>query len=202
MARIEPLPANQWPAEMRDALAAMIPPVRRHPEPIRENRPKGRTVLGTFAHHPELARAYLTFNGHILWGTTLTARQREMIVLRVATRRRSASLWAEHVFVARDAGMTDEEIARVAFGPDAPFFEPLEVALLRSVDELIDDGAIAESTWGALADELDAEQLLDLVFTVGCYQTLSSLFRSLELEVDPEVPDLLRAQSAERDTPA
>jgi alkylhydroperoxidase family enzyme len=202
MARIEPVPSDEWPDGMRDALAAMIPPVRRHPEPVRENRPKGRTVLGAFANHTDLARAFFTFNGHILWGTTLTARWREMIVLRVATRRRSASLWAEHVFVARDAGMTDEEIARVAFGPDAPLFEPLDVALLRSVDEVIDDGAITEPTWLVLAAELDAQQLLDLVFTIGCYQTLSSLFRSLELEVDPDVPDLLRAQSAERDAPA
>ena len=46
----------------------------RHPFPQTEGRPKGLNILGTFAHHPELTRAYNTFNGHILFGTTLDLR--------------------------------------------------------------------------------------------------------------------------------
>ena len=52
-------------------------------------------------------------------------RQRE-IVLRVAVKRRAAFLWAQHVFEAKDSGLSDEEMSRIAFGPDAPYFEPLE----------------------------------------------------------------------------
>jgi alkylhydroperoxidase family enzyme len=192
MARIPLLPPKEWPPEMRDALAAMIPPVPRHPRPPTEDRPLAGGVLQTFANHAELAKAFFTFNGHLLWATTLTPRQREILVLRVAVKRRAAFLWAQHIFEAKDSGLSDEEMSRIAFGPDAPYFEPLEGAMVRAVDELIDDGAVTEGTWAVLAAELDEKQLLDLIFTVGCYETTSWLFRSTELEPDPDVPEFLK----------
>ena len=121
-------------------------------------------------------------------------------MLRVAVCRESAYLWAQHLFLGRDAGLTDEEMGRIAFGPEAPFFAPLETALIRSVDELIDDGAISEATWTTLAAELDAQQLLDVVFTVGCYNTVAWFFRSFDLEVDPEIPDLLMREDRTEET--
>lgn len=186
--RIPPVPRDEWPPEMRDALAAMVPAVQRHPRPPLEDRPRAMGVLGTLAHHPELAKALFTFNGHLLWATSLTPRQRELLVLRVAARRRAAFLWGQHIFEARDAGLTEEELGRIAFGPDAPFFDPLDQAMLRAVDELIDEGEVAEATWQVLAAALDPQQLLDLIFTVGCYLSLSWLYRTVDLEPDPGIP--------------
>jgi alkylhydroperoxidase family enzyme len=187
MARIEPVPIKQWPPGMRDAVAAMSPPEPRHPAPVQKDRPKGMNVLGTFAHHPALARAFWTYTGHILMATTLTLRQRELLVLRVAARRQAGYEWAQHVIVGRDVGLTDEEIGRVAWGADAPFWSPLDAALIRAVDELIDNGAIGDETWGVLSAELDAEQLLDVIFTAGCYETLAWMMSSLELDLDPDL---------------
>src|SRR3954451_19908876 len=132
MARIEPLAIGEWPPEMRDALGAMSPPNPRYVVQKKEGRPKAMNPLGTFAHHPALARAFFAFNGHVLMATTLSERQRELLVLRVATRRRSAYLWAQHVFMANDAGLTDEEIGRIAFGAEAPFWSDDDAALLRA----------------------------------------------------------------------
>jgi AhpD family alkylhydroperoxidase len=191
MARIEPLPPRQWPPQMRQALDALgNPPDARHPLPVRENRPMARNTLGTFAHHPALTQAFFTLNGHVIRGTTLSERQRELLVLRVATLRSCAYEWAQHVYMGRDAGLTDEEISRVAFGPDAPFWAPLESALLRAVDELVGDGAVSAPTWEVLAAELDAKQLLDVIFTVGTYETLAWMMRSLDLALDPELFEL------------
>jgi alkylhydroperoxidase family enzyme len=190
VARIEPLTIKQWPPRMRQALAAMDPPEPRHPRPVREDRPMSMNTLGTLAHHPALAQAFFTFNGHIIMATTLTERQRELLVLRVATLRQSAYEWAQHVYMARDAGLTDEEISRIAYGPDAPFWTPLESALIRAVDELIGDGTIGRRTWTVLARELDAQQLLDVIFTVGAYETIAWVMRSFELDLDPELLSL------------
>jgi AhpD family alkylhydroperoxidase len=175
---------------MRQAMAAMDPPEPRHPRPVLENRPKSRNTVGTFAHHPALAHAFFTFNGHILMATTLTERQRELLILRVATVRQCAYEWEQHLYMARDAGLTDEEIARISFGPGAPHWTPLEAALLRAADELIGDGAISEATWAALASELDARQLLDVIFTVGAYETLAWMMRSFDLAPDEELERL------------
>jgi 4-carboxymuconolactone decarboxylase len=175
---------------MRDALAALRPPDPRHPLPKQGgDRPKGLNVLGTLARHPALARAYHTFNGHVQFATTLSVRQRELLVLRVAAVRHAEYEWAQHVVLARDAGLDDGEIARVADGPNAPGWAPLEAAMLRAVDELVRDATIGDTTWDALAGELDEQQLMDLVFTVGAYEVLAMAFRSFGVELDA---DLLR----------
>ncbi|MBL7500980.1 carboxymuconolactone decarboxylase family protein [Frankia sp. CNm7] len=201
MARVEPLRIKQWPAQMRHALAAMDPPERRHARPVLRDRPKSMNTLGTFAHYPALAQAFFTFNGHVIMATTLSERQRELLVLRVATLRKSAYEWAQHIYMARDAGLTDEEIARVSYGPDAPFWSPLEAALLRAVDELVGEGKISDLTWAVLAGELDTQQLLDVIFTVGAYETIAWLMRSFDLELDDELTTL-RSRDASTPAPA
>ena len=118
--RIAPLAPADWPPEMKGALAALHPPAPRHPVPSRaEGRPKGLNVLGMLAHHPELATAYHSFCGHALYGTTLAQRQRELIVLRVASVRESEYEWAQHAVIAGDVGLDDAEVARIRTGPDA-----------------------------------------------------------------------------------
>lgn len=191
MARIEPLKPGEFPSAMREALAALRPPNPRHEPLPTTDRPKALNVLGTMAHHPDLARAYFTFNGHLLLGTTLSERHRELLVMRVAAVRKCGYEWAQHLFVARDAGLTDEEIGRIAYGPDAPFWSPLEAAMLRATDELVDPGAIAEATWQALAAELDNQQLLDLIFTVCGYDALARMFSSLQLPIDDDIAGLM-----------
>jgi alkylhydroperoxidase family enzyme len=196
MARIEPLAKKQWPPEMREALAAMIPPNPRHQRLQREGRPKGANILGSLAHHPALARAFLTFNGHLLMATTLTERQRELLVLRVAAVSKSSYEWAQHLFLARDVGLSDDEIAWIAWGADAPMWSVLDATLLRAVDELVEDGSISATTLQVLRDHLDVQQILDLIYTVGCYQSLAWMLRSFDIDLDDDLRELLIARNA------
>ena len=124
-------------------------------------------MMNSFAHHPDLAQAFFGFNGHMLYGTTLSLRQRELLVLRVAAVRESQYLWAHHIVYQADAGLTDYEISAIAFGPGAPFLDPLDRALLRGVDELIRDGTISDDNWAVLAEKLTTQQILDVIFTSG-----------------------------------
>ncbi len=149
-------------------------------------------MLGALAHHPALAQAYFTFNGHLLRATTLSERHRELLIMRVAAVRKCGYEWAQHLFVARDAGLSDEEIGRIAYGPDAPFWSALESAMLRAVDELIIDGTISIATWQSLAADLDTQQLLDLIFTIGGYDTLAGMFNSLDLGIDDDIYELMQ----------
>jgi alkylhydroperoxidase family enzyme len=188
--RLAPVARDEWPPEMAQALAALRPPNPRHPVPPpggRPGRPKASGSLGTFAHHPDLAQAWLTFNGHVLYGTTLTLRHRELLVLRVAVVLRSPYMWAQHLVQVEEAGLTDEDVGRIAFGPSAPFLSTLEQAMLQAVDDLLLDGCISAETWSSLAGTFDERQLLDVVFTVGCYATQAWLFASVGLELEPDV---------------
>lgn len=190
MARIEPLPVDKWAAEMQEALAAIRPANPRYPL-TRQGRPSGANILGTMAHHPALARAYNTLNGHLLLATTLTERQRELIIMRAAVLARSSYEWAQHVFLARDAGLSDLEISWIAWGPDAPLWDEVESALLRAVDELVGDGVIGDQTWTVLSAHLDAPQILDVIFTAGSYTMLAWMMRSLGITLDDDLRDAL-----------
>lgn len=172
---------------MRGALAVLRPPDATTPEFTTEGRPKALNALGTMAWHPVLTRAFNTFNGHVLGTSTLSVRQRELLVLRVAAVRRSEYEWRQHAVMAPDAGIDEAEVARVAAGPDAAGWSPLERAMLRAVDELIAEATVTEETWEALAADLSTEQLLDLVFTVGAYDVLAMAFRTFEIELDDDL---------------
>jgi alkylhydroperoxidase family enzyme len=186
--RIAPLPPKEWPDEMRGALAALLPPNPRQPLPTREpGRPKGLNVLGLFANHPALARAFNTFNGHVLFATTLSARQRELLILRVAAVRQADYEWKQHVVLAADAGITPAEVAQIHDGPGAPGWSPFERAVISAVDELLGDARVTDETWHVLAAELDVEQLMDLVFTVGAYDLLAMAFRSFDVPLDDDL---------------
>ena len=185
--RIPPLPPDQWPEAMTEALNAIWPRNPRHPRPRREGRPKGLNALGTLAQYPELARAYHVFNGHVLFATSLSLRQRELLVLRVAAIRQSDYEWKQHAVLGADVGLSDDEIARIAEGPDADGWPAIDAAMVRAVDELLADAKIRDTTWATLAEELDVHQLMDLVFTVGAYDALAMAFRSFGVELDEDL---------------
>ena len=173
---------------MTAALAALRPAEPRHPLPRRvEGRPKGLNVLGLLARHPALTHAYHVFNGHVQFATTLSPRERELLVLRVAAVRGCNYEWAQHVVQGGDAGLTSDEIDRIQEGPGAEAWSPLDRALLRSVDELIADARIGDLTWSELAAHYDDQQLMDLIFTVGAYETLAMLLRSSGIALDDDL---------------
>lgn len=168
MSRIQPLPYAEWDIE---ALSVLSPGRKLPPN----------NVLGLLARHPALARAFLTFNAHLLTASTLPARTRELAILRIAWRRRCRYEWAQHVQIARRAGITDEEIAEIRAGA--------ATLISRAVDELDDDSCLSEETYRALAAELDDRQLMDLVFTIGTYGLLAVAFNTFGVELEPGLPD-------------
>ena len=118
---------------MAEALAAAYRPENpRHPVPPRDPAsPKGLNAMGVLAHHPELTAAYNQLIRHALYFTTITPRQRELLVLRVAHVRGSAYEWAQHVYQAGVAGLAPGRRSRgSASGPRQPGWDPLERALL------------------------------------------------------------------------
>jgi alkylhydroperoxidase family enzyme len=191
MARIDPLAPAEWPDEMREALAPLRPTGTRHPPPKREGRPKGLNVLGVLARHPSLARAFNVFNSHVLFDTTLTERQRELLVLRVAALRNCEYEWRQHAVMAGDVGLDPNEVKDTVVGPSAPRWEDADRALLRAVDELVSDATISTETWSALSTALSSEQVMDLVFTVGCYDLLAMAFNGFGLELDEDLVALM-----------
>lgn len=71
---------------------------------------------------------------------------------------------------------------------------------LGIVDEFVLDGGIGESTWQTLAEHLDVQQILDLIFTIGSYDTLARMFTSLQLGIDADIVDLMKLPTTPPET--
>jgi alkylhydroperoxidase family enzyme len=196
--RIPPIPPREWPEAMGAAVGALRPAHARLPFPEQDpDRPKGRNALGTFAHHPDLTTAFHTFNGHVLFGTTLSMRQRELLVLRVAARRQCEYEWLQHVVLAGDAGLSEDDVARAGDGPDADGWSTEDAALLRAVDDLLDTAKVGDDTWAQLAATLEVPQLMDVVFTVGAYDLVAMAFLSFGVQVDDDLARWRKRHSPE-----
>ena len=172
--RVEPLPESEWSDELRDLLGNLA-------------RIDGRVIniFATLAHHPKLLKRWLVFGNHVLAKQTLSRRDREIAILRIGWLCRAEYEWAQHVVIARGAGLDDDDIERITRGPDAPGWSPAEEAILRATDELHADAMIGDATWKALSRHFERQQVMDLVFTVGQYNLVSMALNSFGVQLDP-----------------
>ena len=144
-------------------------------------------IFATLAHHPGLLRKWLPFGGKLLAGK-LPARDRELLILRTGWLCRSEYEWGQHTILARDAGVSDEEMELVKAGPDAPGWSADDALLLRAADELHADACITDATWAALAERYDERQLVEVPMLVGHYHMVAFTLNTLGVAREPGVP--------------
>lgn len=169
--RLQPLPADQIPEELLKYTGA------RPGQPV-------LNIYATVARHPKLAKRWLVFGSHVLGKSTISARERELVILRTGHLCQSAYEWGQHVRIAKAAGISDAEIERIKAGPDAPGWDPFEATLLRATDELRNDSCISDATWQALAARYSEQQLLDLIFAIGQYTMVCMALNSLGVQLE------------------
>jgi 4-carboxymuconolactone decarboxylase len=128
--------------------------------------------------------SWLPFMRHVMFETTLAARDREILILRTGWRCRAEYEWAQHVRFGKAAGLTDADIANIMAGPDAPELAAGDRLLLQAADELHDHSHIGDALWAELAAHYGRKQLMDMVFAVGQYTLVSMMLNSFGVEVD------------------
>lgn len=171
--RIAPVPQQDWTAE-QTALAT----------PLMTRGPIlniFRTLLG----HPEAMRGFLGWASYVLSKrSTLPAREREIVVLRIGYLCRSGYEWTQHCEIGERAGLTKAEISAIKQGAQAPNWRPPEVALIKACDELHADQFITPATWQELSAHFNPKQCMDTVFTAGQYTQVSMILNTLGVQLD------------------
>ena len=172
--RIAPLPADEWDDAVDQALSGLMPAERRNPK-------AAGNLVATLVRHPKLTRSFLRFNFHLLYGSALPARLRELAVLRVAQLSNCEYEREHHLEMGREAGLTDEVIAGIERGAVS---DELDQAVLDAADELHRESVVSDNTWTTLSAHLDEHQLMDLIFTIGCYGALAMAINTFGVEPD------------------
>lgn len=174
--RIPPKEATEW----SEADAAMMQPF------VAAN--SDHNVFKTMLQHPDLMRRWLVFANHVLFKSTLGARERELVILRIGYLCQAGYEWGQHVVIARQVGLDDDGIRSAQSGPETPGISERDRLLLRATDELHADAFISDPTWAALSAHLDTHQLMDLIFAVGQYNLVSMALNSFGVQLDDGLP--------------
>jgi len=140
---------------------------------------------------PELCRAWVPSSTY--FGTSpLSARDRELLILRTCWLCKNEYTWANHIAGAKRAGLTDDEILRVTQGTKAKGWSSADAMVLQAADELHADQVIQEPTWKTLSGRYSERELTDAIFIVGQYTFISMWARSAGFPLEPGAPGFPR----------
>jgi 4-carboxymuconolactone decarboxylase len=176
--RIPPLPRDQWTDDARDVFAFWG-------EPNAREEGSKTSILPVMGNHPGLGMAYNHWGKQLLMANTLSTRQLELLILRVAWRVQSAYEWHHHVGYALNCGITLEEIAAIKSYPDGHQWSEDDAVIIDAVDALIDHHGVADALWARIEQQLDIRQRMDLVMTIGHYVMTSWALSAFGVPVEP-----------------
>ncbi len=174
--RIKPLPLEAMTAEQRELVA---PQMRDGKVP---------NLYATLAVHTRLYAPRLRFGSYIQRESSLPPQTRELLILRTAWLMKSEYEWAHHAVFARDAALSDGQIARIAQGPRAGDWSDEQRALLEAADELRRETFISDATWKNLTRYYDTRGMIEIIFTVGGYAMTAMAINSLGIQLEQEYP--------------
>ena len=160
---------EDWPLELKDICGSLVTPLNIH---------------NIMAHHPELLNAWMPFRNHVVGGSSLSARHRELIILRTAHICQASYEWLHHVERGLAAGLSREEIYRVKEGANADGWQNDEAALLNAVDDCHGHNQIEDRTMKSLCGYFNAQQQLDILVTVGMYRTLALIIKTYDVPME------------------
>jgi alkylhydroperoxidase family enzyme len=143
-------------------------------------------VVRTVANSPHALRPFLLFSDAMLRRSAFPARVRELVILALAVERQCGYEWAEHVWMSRDAGVTDAErdllaAAGLDVEPAALGADEDRLALLLA-REIVRDESISDETWESACRTWTPAGTLDLVIVIGWWGgTVPTILKAVEL---------------------
>ena len=146
-------------------------------------------VLGQLMHSQDLLAPFLNW-----WVTSKSSmafaeRQQELVILRIGCLYASDYVWKHHVLVAKEFGISDEEIEAVRLGQfDA--FNALEKSLLTLTEAMVEERTVSAEIWAAYGSQLNPQQVIDLIGLVSQYVLFSLTNNVLQVPIEESLPHI------------
>ena len=147
MARIPYPDPAQTPERVREALAR-LPQLN---------------IFRMLAHAETAFRPFLRFGGSVLTELALDPRLRELAILQVARQAEARYEWIQHAAIARELGVTSEQIAAVEQMEiaTAACLSELERAVLQFASEVVAGPRVSDETFAAVSGRLSPRRVPD-----------------------------------------
>jgi len=116
----------------------------------------------------------------------LSAHEREIVILRVSANNHCEYEWGVHVTAfANHAQLTDEQIAATAIGDaSSPCWDDREALLIKSIDELCEEGRLQVDTLARFRSTWTLEEQLEIFALAGNYHSIAFVANSSDLPLE------------------
>lgn len=145
-------------------------------------------IFRTMARHPRLLEGYNVLADFFRARQELSARDRELVILRTAWRSGSEYEWSQHLLIGARAGLTSNEMALIAQPGLAGHWPPRDAALLRATDEVMDRVDLSDATWAELSEVHSEAQIIELVMLAGFYRMVAGFLNATGVRENSELP--------------
>jgi alkylhydroperoxidase family enzyme len=136
-----------------------------------------RHIFRAWAHNPEVLEATLAYLDTLY--EQLTPRKKELVILTVAWARGARYEWHQHVDIARDKGVTTEEMRAIG-GGDFSSFADEEFVLLQYA-EAVATGDVTDQIHAALTRHYTNDKIVAVGLLVDFYVGLCNYVASVNL---------------------
>jgi alkylhydroperoxidase family enzyme len=139
-------------------------------------------------HNSRAAGAVAELLRTLMFHNIVNARTRELVILRNGWRTRSEYEFCQHVRVARDLKMSDEEILGVRDPDRCRAYGETDRAVIRMADELLDNSEVSPATWSILQKAFSNEELVELLLVAGFWRMIAGYLKTAQVPLDAGVP--------------
>lgn len=144
-------------------------------------------VYRTLLHSPPLAESWFEHINRVRWGTEISGRLREIVIIRLGHLVKSAYVLRQHVpKLAEAEGMTQEECNALADWQNSGLFDASEKAVLGYVDAMARDIVVPDAVFVPLKEHFSDRQVVEITLMVGAYISHSRVLQALEVDLEPD----------------
>lgn len=140
------------------------------------------------ANHPAFVGAWTEFAQSMRADTKTPRALRELMILRSGQVQKSEYEWAQHLRMARKAGVREAQIEQLANWRTSPEFTEQERAALGLL-EGVTAGKVDDATWQKAAGLYSREEMVELVLVAGFYSMVARVLDALRVELDDDIRD-------------
>lgn len=143
-------------------------------------------IFRMLARCEQVFSTFIRFNDAVLNRTLLDPVLREAAIIRVGHRCGAAYEVHHHERIGRTLGMDDATLRALAPGQDLTLLGPRIALVVIAADELCGSPQLSSTTLGRLRDFLSDREVIELVFSIGCYMMVARLLLTCGVEIEPE----------------
>ena len=138
------------------------------------------------ANHPKLVAAWAEFSKTLRHDTRTPRALRELVILRGAQLMRSEYEWAQHLAMARKAGVSEAQIQALPAWRSSALFNEREKAAL-ALSEAVTQGRVSDEVFALAKKHFDDHDYVELAIVAAFYAMVGRMLDAMGVQLEAEV---------------